>query len=62
MEASGKSESAVEEHAEKVNIPPCPRCGSHKVGSIAFLFSINLQHFIDPTFFKVKVTEIELSW
>jgi hypothetical protein len=34
MEASGKSESAVEEQAEKLNIPPCPQCGSHKVGSI----------------------------
>jgi hypothetical protein len=31
MEASGKSGSAIEEQAEKVNIPPCPQCGSHKV-------------------------------
>jgi hypothetical protein len=56
MEASGKSESATEQHGEKVNIPPCPKCGSHKVGSVQFNFNIP----VDLSFyFKVKVTELE---
>jgi hypothetical protein len=59
MEASGKTESAIDEQAEKVTLPPCPQCGSHKVGSIAFFFYQSSTFLLIYLFLKVKVTEIE---